>query len=492
MSNCHKTTSSNVIPAKAGIHKKDVDARLRGHDSSSIFKRISYFSIFILLLSILYCPRISRADENNPATGLAGVAVKFYERMEYSKAKEYFRQADSLKPGGEYKRFISYGLTVLTKYDSKLKEIEALNRRLRGITALPGSAAKIGGSRLLAGKKDLIEKLEILHLNLGRRLLEEGGYVSIIKSHFEYIIAHDPVNLEAYSYLGDISYSGMLYEEAIKNYKKALSIYPDNIFFLQRLGDIYAGIGYYDEAKRCYEKSIKLLTKSRLNDKKERVAYLKRLLGKLPTAIEDIRKLIDNKSYEDVIALCKKRVAMNPSDVTAITYMGIAFEELGQWQQAEALYKAAIKRNPDYPTPHFYLGKIYLIHHKDSDKAISEIEIFKEGIEELLPIDKQAKDGLIAAQHFLIYTYHEILRDYNAAVKESKYLLELAPNDQDAHYNLALSYTYLDKKSMAYSEFKKAIDINPNAPIAASAKEAIEQLQQYQSIRSLPYRKVSE
>ncbi len=120
--------------------------------------------------------------------------------------------------------------------------------------------------------------------------------------------------------------------------------------------------------------------------------------------------------------------------------------------------------------------------------AITEIEIFKEEIRDLLDKDKQAKDGLIAAEHTLVYIYHEILRDYKTAVRESKYLLELAPEDQEAHYNLALSYAYLDKKTMAYEELKKAIDINPGTKIAEAAKDMIEYLQSSPSVRSLPYR----
>lgn len=295
-----------------------------------------------------------------------------------------------------------------------------------------------------------------------------------------------------WAHRGDVNYSGMRYKEAIEDYKKALEIYPDNAFFQQRLGDIYVGVGNYDEAKKCYEKAVKLFAESEVKDREKKIRYLKGLIGKLPTSIEDIQKLMDTKSYADVITLCKKRVAMNPGDVTAITYMGIALEESGQWQQAESLYKTAIKRSQEYPSPHFYLARIYLLKRKDADKAIAEIEIFREEIRDLLDKDKQAKEGLIAAEHTLIYIYHEILRDYKTAIRESKYLLELAPDDQEAHYNLALSYAYLDKRAMAYEELKKVIDIDPDTDIAGAAKDTIEYLQSSPSIRFFPYRKIDE
>ncbi|MDD5681018.1 MAG: tetratricopeptide repeat protein [Candidatus Omnitrophica bacterium] len=196
---------------------------------------------------------------------------------------------------------------------------------------------------------------------------------------------------------------------------------------------------------------------------------------------------MDKKLYADVVTLCKKRTAINPSDVTAITYMGIALEELGQWQQAERLYKTAIKQSPDYPTPYYHLGKLFLLKRKDTQAAIKEIEIFKEKSEELSKVDKQAKEGIIVAQHLLVYIYNETLQDYKKAVQEGKYLLGLAPEDQAAHYNLGISYLYLDKKSMAYTEFKKVIDLNPTSEIARYAKEAIESMQKYSSVRSLPY-----
>lgn len=437
------------------------------------------FIILIWLILSFAFPGHSLAGKNNTAAGFIELGVKFYEKMQYEKAKGYFELAKKSEPRREQIKFISYALGVLEEYSAKLKEVEDINIKLQQATSE-------------VDKKNLIDKLKESHLEIGRRLSDERGYAPIIKAHFNYIILEDPANLQAHLYLGDINYSGMLYEEAIKNYTKALEMYPDNPFFQQRLGDIYAGTGVYDKAKECYEKAIGLFRKSRLEDKKERIGRLERFIGKMPTSLDEIKKLMDSRQYENVLSICRKRIAMNPSDTTAITYMGTALEELGQWQKAEALYKTAIKRNRDYPPPHFYLAKIYLMRHKNADKAIAEMGVFKETLEELLEIDRQAKEALIAAQHTLVYIYHEILRDYKTAVRESQYLLELAPEDQEAHYNLALSYAYLNKKSMAYDEFRKVIDINPDTKIARFAKNAIESLARYPNMRTLPYRRMEE
>ncbi|MCX5716435.1 MAG: tetratricopeptide repeat protein [Candidatus Omnitrophica bacterium] len=439
-----------------------------------MLKRIS-FIIALMTVFLLASHAITMADETRPdnVETFISLGLKFYAKMQYVEAKKYFIEAEKLQPKKTYQRFIKYALGVLDEYAVQLAEIESLNNRLRSAPD--------------PDKPAIREKLKDSHLILGKQLLEKESYVAIVAPHFDYVISQDPLNLEARLYLGDINYSGMLYEEAIKNYKKVNEADPDNPFFRQRLGDIYAGVGIYDEARKCYSEAIRLFKRARLVDKKDRIEYLKRLMRKMPTALEDIQKLMDEGRYQEIVSLCKKRAAMNPADVTAITYMGIALEESGNWKQAEALYKTAIKRNPDYPTPYYYLGRIYLLKRKNTQAAIVEIEKFRAKAQELLEIDKNAKSVLIAALHTMVYIHHEILRDYRTAIKESKELLELAPDDQEAHYNLALSYAYLNKKSMAYAEFKKVIAINPDTKIGNLAKSAIEGLQRYSSMDTLPY-----
>lgn len=442
-------------------------------------RQITVILLFIFIfLSPSWAKETQESVKQTNAEAFIELGIKFYDKMQYQKSSSYFQEA--LKSGAKRKnkKFASYALEILEKYAAPLKEVEDLNNQLQAT----GSA----------DTTSLQEDLKAAHFDIGRRLLAENGYIKIIKAHFDYITAQDPVNLEAHLYLADLNYSSMIYDEAIEHYKKILEIHPDNPFFQQRLGDIYVGVKNYDEAKKYYEEAVRLFDASGMSDKIEKIKYLKRLIGQLPTSLDEIAQLMDKGQYADIIALCKKRTAMNPSDVTAVTYMGIALEELGNWKQAEELYKTAIKRNPAYPTPHYYLGKLYLTRIKDTERALKEIGIFKAKSRELLEVDERAGEAIIAAQHTLVYIYHEILRDYKKAVWEGRKLVKLAPDDQGAHYNLALSYIYLDKKSMAHREFKKVIDINPDTKLGWHAKGMIEHMQKYSNVKMMPYRHMEE
>ncbi|MBI4335223.1 MAG: tetratricopeptide repeat protein [Candidatus Omnitrophica bacterium] len=287
-------------------------------------------------------------------------------------------------------------------------------------------------------------------------------------------------------------YGNMEYQKAVDCFKAAAAIEPDNPELQERLGDIYAGLGDYDAARASYEAAIRCYRKSRLSDRNKKIGHLKRLVNKLPSSLSEITRLLDSGEFDNVLTLCKKRIAMNPGDVTAVTCMGMAYAELGHWREAEKLYKTAIKRSPDYPAPHFYLANIYLTNRKDPQRAVKEIETYKDKLEELLGIDKRARDGLAAALRRLIYIHHEILRDYETAVGESKNLLKLEPESQEGHYNLGLSYAYLGKKSMAYAEFQKAINLNPDTRIGRAAQDAIEWLRRYPATRTLPYSRTTD
>lgn len=430
-----------------------------------------------LAIIIFFSMLTAAAAEESPVHDRAGdfinLGIKFYNKMLYRDAKGYFQDALKASPRRTEKNFALYALAVLKKYAAQLNEIEELNRRL--------------GRAPAADRPAMIFELKNMHMRMGKMLLDDEGYVAIVKSHFDYVVLRDPTNPRALLYLGDINYAGMLYKDAIDDYKKVLEVYPNNAFFRERLGDIYAGTGDYDNAGKNYEEAIRIFKRTKLRDRKERVESLKKLIGALPCPFTQLQELMDQKQFEEVVSSCKKRIALNPGDVTAITYMGMALGELGSWQKAERLYKNAIKLNAKYPLPHYCLGRIYLLQRKDPDGAIEEISTARAGYEDELKGNAQAKDGVAAATRTLIYIYHEILRDYNAAVKEGGYLLQIAPEDQEAHYNLGVSFMFLNKKSMAYEEFKKTIDINPGSKTAYDAKSAIEQMQRYPDLRTLPY-----
>ena len=90
--------------------------------------------------------------------------------------------------------------------------------------------------------------------------------------YFKEILTKHPVHSEAILYLGLIYFECRMYDEAIKEYDRYLSIKPDDsvlnnlaITYL-KLGDELNRVGRTDEAKDKYEKALKYFN-SNSNDK---------------------------------------------------------------------------------------------------------------------------------------------------------------------------------------------------------------------------------
>ena len=124
---------------------------------------------------------------------------------------------------------------------------------------------------------------------------------------------------------------------------------------------------------------------------------------------QDIRTLISEGNFDEVVNKYKKIVEIEPNNYKAHNNLGNALKELGKLKEAATSYRQAIKIQPDYTKAHFNLGNI-----------LNDFGKFKEAIPSLL------------------------------------LALKIKPNFNDAHNCLAISYKKLGKFDKAITHYKKA------------------------------------
>ena len=124
---------------------------------------------------------------------------------------------------------------------------------------------------------------------------------------------------------------------------------------------------------------------------------------------KDIRTLINEGNFNEVVNKYKKIVEIEPNNYKAHNNLGNALKELGKFKEATTSYRQAIKIQPDYSKAHFNLGNI-----------LNDFGKFKEAIPNLL------------------------------------LALKIKPNFNDAHNCLAISYKKLGKFEKAITHYKKA------------------------------------
>ena len=135
---------------------------------------------------------------------------------------------------------------------------------------------------------------------------------------------------------------------------------------------------------------------------------------------KDIRTLINEGNFNEVVNKYKKIVEIEPNNYKAHNNLGNALKELGKLKEATTSYRQAVKIQPDYSKAHFNLGNI-----------LNDFGKFKEAIPNLL------------------------------------LALKIKPNFNDAHNCLAISYKKLKK-------FEKAITHNQKANTSESRAQILQ------------------
>ena len=118
----------------------------------------------------------------------------------------------------------------------------------------------------------------------------------------------------------------------------------------------------------------------------------------------------------------------HPNNAGAHYNLGIAYRKSGQYQDAIASYKKALRIKPDYAEAHNNLGVAY-----------------------------------------------DELGQYQDAIASYKKAIRIKPDDADAHNNLGYAYEKMGRNEEAVAMYKEALRINPNLTIARNHLNELEQ-----------------
>ncbi len=137
----------------------------------------------------------------------------------------------------------------------------------------------------------------------------------------------------------------------------------------------------------------------------------------------------------------KQAIRIKPDLALAHLNLGVAYGELGRYQDAIESYKQVIRINPDYAEAHLNLGVAYgeLGRYQDA------IESYKQAI--------GINPDLADAHNNLGVAYGKLGR-YQDAIESFKQAIRINPDFADAHSNLGIAYSKLgryQKEASPYS-----------------------------------------
>ncbi|HDZ62757.1 MAG TPA: tetratricopeptide repeat protein, partial [Nitrospirae bacterium] len=156
----------------------------------------------------------------------------------------------------------------------------------------------------------------------------------------------------------------------------------------------------------------------------------------------------DLGKYQEAVDAYKQAIRIKPDDANAHIVLAFAYSELGKYQEAIDANKQVIRIKPDYASAHFGLGLAYGALGKYQEA----VDAYKQAIR-IEPDD--------ALAHFQLGSAYSSEMRYKEAIEAFKQAIKIKP-DVEAHYNLGVIYGDLGMHKEAIDAYKQAIRIKPD------------------------------
>ena len=244
------------------------------------------------------------------------------------------------------------------------------------------------------------------------------------------VISKSPNKARGYDSRGNAYYRAGKFEQAIKDFNKAIELQPAYGTAYNNRGNAYKNTAKYKQALEDYSKAIEL-------QPKYAEAYSNRGLV-----------LNDAGKFEQALTDFEQAVKLQPNNASTYLNRGIVNTGAGKFDQAITDFNQAISLVPDYTEAYLSRG---MAHAKFSqpDKAIAD---YSKAIE-MNPQFAQAyvnRGVVFGAQE----QPEKAIADYNKAI-------EIDPKYATAWYNRGNAYGKLQKTELAIADYTRTVEIDP-------------------------------
>jgi tetratricopeptide (TPR) repeat protein len=296
----------------------------------------------------------------------------------------------------------------------------------------------------------------------------ELGFYRDGLTFFTEAIARTPRNALCYNnravYYGNERHD---HEAALKDFSKAIDLYPDYVVAIANRGVTYENLGKKEEAIADLQKAVSINPNSPNPDFIFKIANLRYLLNDFTGAIADYNRLLTmDKLYpriyskragseamlsqaQEALRDAEEALRVDPKDEEAYNNRGLANRVLGKLDEAAVDFTLAINIKKDYSRPYNNRGTIYLAQGlpekalEDFDKAIELDSHFA---------DAYSNRGSVK---------HQLGRD-EAALTDLDAALRINPKFADAYQNRGVIKNALKLFSEALADFNQALKLNPD------------------------------
>jgi tetratricopeptide (TPR) repeat protein len=227
-------------------------------------------------------------------------------------------------------------------------------------------------------------------------------------------------------------------DKALAEFRRGLSVSPDNLEIQKRLEELYLNTNRLDDAAQLDA----TLTKRAPKDALVSVLHGRLLLAK-------------GQNQEAIIAL-NAAVKNSADSAQAHYFLGVAYAQAQSLGQANSEFQEATRLSPGFPLALRALAQINIAQNHPAEAQAYAQELVHNN-----PSD--SGDHLLLGEIFL--------RQAQLPAAEEQFLTagRLAPNDPRAHIDLGRVYTAAKKFLAAENEFNNAVRLDPSSSETLSA-----------------------
>ncbi len=179
----------------------------------------------------------------------------------------------------------------------------------------------------------------------------------------------------------------------------------------------------------------------------------------------------NNADIPNAITSLQKAIKLDPKNSKAFYYLGLCFEKQSKNTDALDKFNKAINLKKDYFDALLAKGRVLI-----------KMKQFNNSLEPLNKIVSIYTEKSLAANALLGETYYQIglayynLKNNSLAETNIKKCLEINPKHSYAHYYLGLVYYNEGKKDLAIEHLKIFLQLSPDAPEAPQVQNLLAQI----------------
>ena len=335
----------------------------------------------------------------------------------------------------------------------------------------------------------------LLLLTLGALSWRQCRDYRDIETLWRTTIARNPDCWMAYSNLGSFLSARGNVDEAIRDFRKALELWPNQSKDHNNLGKALVQKGRIAEAMDHFQTALRVSpedpdTESNIGaaslqqgDADEAISHLRRAVEKWPRHAQGHinlgNALLQNREIDAAIAEYEKTLAL-PFDHAESHYsIGTALRQKGDVEEAIVHYRKALELRPDYANAHNNLGNA-LRQQGRTEEAVHEYEAAL----------KSEPDSILAANNLAWI----LATSPNASVRDGAKAVQLAQranrlsggSDPIILHTLAAAYAENRQFSEAVNAAQRALELADANGVASLAESLRSKLALYQA--ETPYR----